>query len=321
MKRGTPRHPKLAALSMALGIKRWGAVGILEMLWHFTAEFAHAGDVGRFDDASIALALCWDGDSAELVSSLVRTGWLDRCRCHRLRVHDWPSHADQTVTRVLAKRNQQFIACYDDPSTILARDEHKTSQPLPLPSPLPSPIPEPSPSPEPLPTDCAALAVRDEVEPPHPAELIFEDRKRQTSAEKACRVLVELWNGLFGTRLRTEGTTYDELVRNFVRRCQGGQARGQEWAPCQPGEILEAAVIAYCTGREFWRKQSPEVLLRTGAFGKTSGNGATTGGTNHVRELLTKPQTQTVALPGSSLAVVAELGILGELQALGVVIP
>ncbi len=142
MKRGTPRHPKVEELAIKLGKPKYAAVGLLEMLWHFTAEFAQAGDVGRFSDDAIAKALCWDDASSILVSCLIETGWLDRCECHRLRVHDWPDHADQTVQRVLDKRNQGFIKCYDDPSICLA----KTSQPSPSPSPSPIPIPTPSPS-------------------------------------------------------------------------------------------------------------------------------------------------------------------------------
>jgi hypothetical protein len=47
MKRGTPEHPKTAHLMAALSIPRPYAVGILELLWHFTARYAPRGDVGR----------------------------------------------------------------------------------------------------------------------------------------------------------------------------------------------------------------------------------------------------------------------------------
>lgn len=141
MKRGTPRHPKVDELALRLDSPRYVAVGLLEMLWHFTAEFCHAGDVGRFSDDAIAKALCWDGASTVLVSCLVDAGWLDRCACHRLRVHDWPDHADQTVQRVLHKRNQRFLQCYDETSIGLA----KTSQPSPSPSPTPTPTPTSAP--------------------------------------------------------------------------------------------------------------------------------------------------------------------------------
>jgi len=131
MKRGTPRHPKVLGLSVALGIPQYAVVGLLEMLWHFAAEFAIDGGVGKFTDEMIAKALCWDGDSAILIDALANEGWIDRCQCHRLRVHDWPNHADQTVQRVLVNRNQEFLPCYDDPGTVLEPSK------LPLPKPIP----------------------------------------------------------------------------------------------------------------------------------------------------------------------------------------
>lgn len=90
------------------------------MLWHFAAEFALDGDLGKFSEEVIAQALSYDDPSTVLINALVESRWLDRCRCHGLRIHDWPDHADQTVQRVLAKRNQRFLECYDDPSTVLA---------------------------------------------------------------------------------------------------------------------------------------------------------------------------------------------------------
>lgn len=113
MKRGTPEHPKTHALAALLGVPHWGAVGLMEMLWHFAAQYAHSGDVGRFADEALARSLSYEGDPALLVSSLKVAGLLDPCACHRLRVHDWPDHADQTVQRVLAKRGAGFLPCYD----------------------------------------------------------------------------------------------------------------------------------------------------------------------------------------------------------------
>ena len=48
MKRGTPRHPKTMLLVAELQIPTYAAVGILESLWHWTAEYAKRGDVGRY---------------------------------------------------------------------------------------------------------------------------------------------------------------------------------------------------------------------------------------------------------------------------------
>lgn len=120
LKRGTPDHPKTHTLAAILNVPQYAAVGVLESLWHFAQQYAQAGDVGRYTDEAIARAIGWDGNAATLVSAMVQAGWLDRCHCHRARVHDWPQHADQTVKRWLAEHNQRFLVCYDDASTILA---------------------------------------------------------------------------------------------------------------------------------------------------------------------------------------------------------
>lgn len=128
-------------LAAVLDVQRWGAVGILESLWHFAQEYAQAGDVGRHADEAIARAIGWTDNAATLISGLAAGGWLDRCICHRLRVHDWPQHADQTVQRWLASRTQSFLACYDDASSILAPSK------LPLPClAVPMPLPKPKPA-------------------------------------------------------------------------------------------------------------------------------------------------------------------------------
>jgi len=119
MKRGTPEHPKVLSLMAELKMPLYSACGLLELLWHFAAKFALQGDVGRFSDKAIAKALGWRGEAQKLVSALVECGWLDRDKAHRLLIHDWKDHADQTVHRVLAGRKLEMLApCYDDASTI-----------------------------------------------------------------------------------------------------------------------------------------------------------------------------------------------------------
>ena len=117
MKRGTPDHPKTLALSLQLGLRRWGAVGLLEMLWHFTAKYAPQGDVGKFTDLAIARAVDWNRDAGRLVQAMTVSGWLDPCDCHRLVVHDWADHADQTILRMLTRQKLVIV-------------QHKTSQKL-----------------------------------------------------------------------------------------------------------------------------------------------------------------------------------------------
>lgn len=141
MKRGTPEHPKTKDLCVRLRLPLWGAVGILESLWLFTQKFAVRGDIGKFSDEAIAEAIGWKKDPQKLIRALVDAKWLDGCDCHRLLVHDWKDHCDQTVQRVAAKRG--LIIIQHSPSIILASSydhaikfQHDASQPLPLPLPL-----------------------------------------------------------------------------------------------------------------------------------------------------------------------------------------
>ena len=152
MKRGTPEHPKLIDLALRLQIPRYAAAGLLELLWHFTAKYAHAGNVGRFSNGQIAQALSWDGEPDELASMMLASCWLDLDSTHRLVVHDWSEHADQTVRRYLQAHKLDFIKpdgkpCSTNASTTLAPCQHLTSQPSPSPiagrlSPAPLPLPE-----------------------------------------------------------------------------------------------------------------------------------------------------------------------------------
>lgn len=110
MKRNSIEHPKVKKIARILEISISHAVGILEVLWHFTAKYAIAGDVGRFDDEEIADAVYWEGDAKKLVEALVDATWLDKSETHRLVIHDWFDHADDTVHLMLARRNEFFAS-------------------------------------------------------------------------------------------------------------------------------------------------------------------------------------------------------------------
>lgn len=109
MKRGTPDHPKLYALAEALKIRRPVAVGYLELLFHFTAQYCPRGDIGRYDDKRIAAGLDWCGKPALLVDALVATGWLDRDEVVRLVVHDWHDHADRVTLQRLSRSGKSPV--------------------------------------------------------------------------------------------------------------------------------------------------------------------------------------------------------------------
>lgn len=168
MKRGTTEHPKLLDLCSSLGLHKYEAVGILETLWHFTAKFAPQGDIGKYSDAAIAKAVGWERPTGtkgvtpecRLSDALVTAGWLDRDSVHRLIVHDWDEHSDQTLRRFLASRKLAFVK--HETSTKLA----DASLPLPIPEPIPLPIP---PTPTALdPVKEALLRIAGEIQSRHP---------------------------------------------------------------------------------------------------------------------------------------------------------
>src|SRR5262245_2197278 len=109
MKRGTPDHPKTAALMRILGMSKREAVGTLELLWHFTGRFAPQGDIGRYKDVEIASAVDWPGKPALLIAGLVRTKFLVRHSAYRLVVHDWHDHADEAVKKYLSRASKPFL--------------------------------------------------------------------------------------------------------------------------------------------------------------------------------------------------------------------
>lgn len=108
MKRGTPDHPKMFQLARKLGVPRAHAVGMMEVLWHWVARFAPAGDIGKWDDAEIAAACDWRDAPEDFTDALVSAGWIDRSDEFRLIVHDWPEHCEDSIHTSLARSGKLF---------------------------------------------------------------------------------------------------------------------------------------------------------------------------------------------------------------------
>ncbi len=170
MKRGTPEHPKIIEFSSLLKVPRYAAVGLLELLWHFTAEFAPQGDIGKHSDRAIAHACFWQGDASRFVDALVsaRLVWksdgpsssrdgvgsthpeMDLLPSGpRLLVWDWDDHADDYTRKKLQRKGLAILR--------VQKSLDNSRLPVPVPVPVPEPKPEPhqrrkpAPSPEPRP--------------------------------------------------------------------------------------------------------------------------------------------------------------------------
>lgn len=154
MKRGTPDHPKTHDLAERLELATWGAVGILESLWHWTARFAVTGDIGKFTDAQISRGLGWKGEPVDLINALVDSGWIDESEEHRLVIHDWHDHADDAAKKYVERNGLQFASvnvqkCRDKSRNVEKCPPRACALPEPLPLPLSLPEPKPQVSTEP----------------------------------------------------------------------------------------------------------------------------------------------------------------------------
>ncbi len=114
MKRGCPTHPKMDVLTSILGCGKAQAVGHIEMLFHFCAEYSKDGAIGKWTDEMIAKRCGWDGDPTVFISALhaakgcSSSGWVETHPEHRLIVHDWSEHADDSVHKYLAEHGLRF---------------------------------------------------------------------------------------------------------------------------------------------------------------------------------------------------------------------
>jgi len=160
MKRNAIDHYKMVRLEKTLGIERWGAVGIMESIWHFTAKFTPAGDIGSKSNQDIADGIFWNNDPNILINALIKSGFIDENPIHRLIIHGWSEHAEDS-TQVYLARNTEYFADGNLPKmNRLSKKEketitkeyserteahksaqerteaHKSAMPLPLPLPL-----------------------------------------------------------------------------------------------------------------------------------------------------------------------------------------
>ena len=126
MKRTAFGHPKITRLRRLLELPQYAVVGLLECLWHFTARHAIRGDVGKWSDEEIADGVSWpNGDAEKLITALTEARLLDPHPDHRLVVHDWYDHADDSVHRTLARRLEYFASGERPKLTRLGKQERE----------------------------------------------------------------------------------------------------------------------------------------------------------------------------------------------------
>lgn len=100
MKRAAIHHPKLFRLMDELGCDKATAVGVIQSIWLFAAEYTPQGDIGRIPTCDIQRWIDYRGcECAHLERALVKSGFIDESEEHRLVVHDWADHADESCKK------------------------------------------------------------------------------------------------------------------------------------------------------------------------------------------------------------------------------
>ena len=112
MKHEAVGHPKMYNLAEAVSIPVYAAHGILEMLWHFTGDYAAQGDIGKISDSRIAAGVHWERSPDILIVALVDSAWLDSHETYRLIVHDWPDHAQEWIRKKLKRSHLDWLPVY-----------------------------------------------------------------------------------------------------------------------------------------------------------------------------------------------------------------
>lgn len=93
-----PSHRKTYVLADELGIKPYGAVGIVVGLWCWASTQAIDGCLQGVPPAAIARATGWSGKPAKLVQALISGGFLET-RSGELYIHDWDEYAGKLLDR------------------------------------------------------------------------------------------------------------------------------------------------------------------------------------------------------------------------------
>lgn len=129
MKRGTSRHPKMKMFARTLGVPLPMAIGLLNLLWEFTADYAPDGAVGKFSNHHISEECGWDGEANKLIEALTadQCRWLDEHDQFRLVVHDWEDHCEDSIHSKLARARKFFVTGNAPKLTKLASNEKDTA--------------------------------------------------------------------------------------------------------------------------------------------------------------------------------------------------
>lgn len=119
------RHPKTRRLVRLLNISTPQAIGHLHLLWWWALEYAEQGDLTAYDDADIADAAMWEGETAIFVGALRTAGFINPDNT----IHDWQDYAGKLLAqrKASAERQAAFRNGHKVPQTVPLQPPNTTS--------------------------------------------------------------------------------------------------------------------------------------------------------------------------------------------------
>lgn len=129
--RGALTHRKTRRLAKIMGIAQPFALGLMESLWHVTAEQAPTGAIGRLSNQDIADEMFWEGDADDLINALVSSDLLEHHPRFRLIVHNYHKYADQATKRKVERHGLEFAVSVSECLAMASRQLDVTGLPVP----------------------------------------------------------------------------------------------------------------------------------------------------------------------------------------------
>lgn len=133
--RGALTHRKTRRLAKIMGIAQPFALGLMESLWHVTAEQAPTGAIGRLSNQDIADEMFWDGNADELIDALVSADLLEHHPRFRLIVHNYHKYADQATKRKVERHGLEFAVSVSECLAMTSQQLDVAGLPVPVPVP------------------------------------------------------------------------------------------------------------------------------------------------------------------------------------------
>lgn len=128
MKPTVLNDPRTRRLTALLAGNYSQACGLLELVWHFAADRAPEGEIGKALYNELAGFTFWPGPEDEIASKLATSGWAALTEAGFM-LADWLEHMPPRLANSIRQRKVRDVARQDPPRSTLSRDNDHRGPP------------------------------------------------------------------------------------------------------------------------------------------------------------------------------------------------